>query len=549
MSGPENFFTRCLGPAGITIKRYSPESGKAKNILLASGETLAIEKLKDRIFNKITDLDGSVIAGDLKLFRDITEFEKKFREFCETNTLLKIEERIEAPAEFHNLTLNVDLAHPGREMKYFLTKDEYVHPMSGWVYIRTMGLEETEAFSSARQVYPVYLPRSPKGVSKHKLLNEKIDAFNTYVPPKWMEYEGPLPDRLPPLFEKLVNHIFPIKLEREYFYSWLHDSLFKRSMVYLILCGVGGNGKNRLKLVLRALHGHDNSIDGKRSTLKERFNSQLVEATLAWFDELHYDMEMENVMKEIQNDSMSIEKKGIDASRSTQIYPSLVITNNKPRDNYIALDARKFVPLVLSNERLEESMTPDEIDELSKKVENSTSKTFDNKFLAQIGRWLKKHGRSRKWPNLEYKGPMFYKLAHTSMSKWQKKAATLIFESDKIQAHKYKFVEGKGYPWAEIEALYLKKQTDRSLHFPDSSSVKYFFDIFVDAKGKPAFETEMIPGKKNTMGDFYVRTINEGAGIMSESEDLLSSITGVKDAKTENDDPEESEEADEVMDL
>src|SRR5690606_21243232 len=111
--------------------------------------------------------------------------------------------------------------------------------------------------------------------------------------------------------------------------SWLYHSMFKRSFVYLILCGAPGTGKNRLKLVLRALHGHINTIDGKRSTLIERFNSQLADSTLAWFDELHYNMEMENTMKELQNDSISIERKGIDATRSTSIHASLIISNNK----------------------------------------------------------------------------------------------------------------------------------------------------------------------------------------------------------------------------
>ena len=132
----------------------------------------------------------------------------------------------------------------------------------------------------------------------------------------------------------------------------MYAALFNRAYTFLILCGAGGIGKNRLKLVNKALHGHHNAIDGKKSTFTERFNSQLYDCTEAWFDELTYTMDMENVMKEIQNDTISIERKGIDATRSTKIYASSVISNNKPRDNYIAFDARKFVPLQLTNNRL-----------------------------------------------------------------------------------------------------------------------------------------------------------------------------------------------------
>src|SRR5690606_14664466 len=139
------------------------------------------------------------------------------------------------------------------------------------------------------------------------------------------------------------------------------------------------------------------------------------ESTLAWVDELRYDDEMENTMKELQNDSISIERKGIDTTRATKIHASIVISNNKPRANYIAFDARKFVALKIAGHRLEESMSLEEIDLLTRKVEDEKSEHFDSKFLAQIAKWIKRRGASKKWRNLEYKGPMFWTLAHTSM--------------------------------------------------------------------------------------------------------------------------------------
>ena len=367
---------------------------------------------------------------------------------------------------------------------------------------------------------PEYLPRSKPGIDKLKSKGKESVVFNKYIPPLWKNYQefDKLPDRLPTIFEKLVTHLFPIAEEREYFYAWLHASMYSRAFVYLVLCGAPGTGKNRLKLILRALHGHANSIDGKRSTLVERFNSQLSDSTLAWFDELHYDMDMENIMKELQNDTISIERKGVDATRATRIYASLVISNNKPRDNYIAFDARKFVPLKVTSKRLEQSMTKEEIDQLTAKVENEDSETFDIKFLAQIAKWIKKHGKSNKWPQLEYKGPMFYTLAHTSMSRWQKKAATMVLEANPQTSARITYDEEKGFLWSSMQEINQKKNGDRSLQFPDFTSVKYFFDIFKDGQGRKAFKTRNV--KDNIMGDFWVKPLFEHTAIITEQKVL-----------------------------
>jgi hypothetical protein len=380
-------------------------------------------------------------------------------------------------------------------------------------------LFRSDAVSAARKVVPEYLPRSGTGVfSRKNLYGNEEEVLNTYIPPKWMEYaeKNRMKDSLPESFNRLVNHLFPLEIEREYLFSWIYHSLFSRSFVYLVLCGAPGTGKNRLKLILRALPGHENTIDGKRSTLVERFNSQLSDATLAWFDELSYDMEMENVMKELQNDSISIEKKGIDATRSTKIYSSLVVSNNKPRDNYIAFDSRKFAPLVISSRRLETSMDPGMIARMSSWVEDPAAPTYNLPYIARIGNWIRNHGRSDKWPHLEYRGPMFYMLAHTSMTRWQKKAVTIMTDAEKVLPGRAVVDPKKGILWSSIQELSQKKNGDRSLQFPDFTTIKYFFDIFLDSKGNKAFKTESI--RDDIMGDFWVKPVVGNLKIVTEAE-------------------------------
>jgi hypothetical protein len=513
-----------------SLQRY--DVSKARPVLLAGATAISVERLCQKFVMELkTDLFrleslSSFVYDSEKMAELLEEYAKKKHKFTGAPV------SIEVPEHYSELTLNLDQSHIGRDLRFFMTtKEEVISEVAGNVYLRVMGMKDDAALSVARKVVPQYLPRSKPGVTKVRNIGkEEVDVFNSYIPPEWMSYDKPLPDRLPKLFERLVNHLFPLKIEREYFYAWLYASLFNRAFVYLILCGPGGTGKNRLKLVLRALHGHQNTVDGKRSTLIERFNSQLADSTLAWFDELTYDQEMENFMKEVQNDSISIERKGVDATRSTKIYASLAISNNKPRDNYIAFDARKFVPLQIGRARLDTVMTPEEIEELTGKVETWNSPTYDIAFLAQIGRWIKKHGRSNRWSHLEYKGPMFYKLAHTSMSRWQKKAASIIIEGVGLNNSRIVEDREKGFLWSTVAEQSQKKNGDRSLQFPDFTTVKHFFEIFVDGKGRPTFKTTNVPG--NIMGDFYVRLINKNASILTESE-VNQAVTGDEDGQSE----------------
>lgn len=522
-----------LSAAGIEILKY--DAKKQRPISTRSHGTVDIVKFAA----KLRDLLGVNALKHPEVFTacsDPNSLSKMVEEYADENEISVEKKTYEVPPEYRRLTLNIDVTHQGQNTKFFMTDErELISPIAGAVWVKVMHIEEPTAVEMARKVQPEYMPRHRAGIHKLPGMSDiPIDTFNTYVPPRWKDFKDPLPDKLPVLFEKLVNHLFPLEEEREYFYNWLHASLFDRAFVFLVLCGAPGTGKNRLKLVLRALHGHWNSVDGKRSSFSERFNSQFGECTLAWFDELHYDMDMENTMKEVQNDSISIERKGVDATRSTKLHASFAIANNKPRDNYIAFDARKFAPLLLTEKRLETSMTKKEIDELTRKVEDWTKEEFDIKFLAQIARWVKKHGNTGKWTNLEYKGPMFYKLAHTSMSRWQKRAIQSILEMNDKNSGRIKFDPEKGYLWSSVAEVMNRKAGDKSLQFPDSSTVRHLFDVFVDAKGRKSFKTIGVPG--NMMNDFYVKLIRKDVEIMSENEEIKKGGSGGKQVQEEDDD-------------
>jgi hypothetical protein len=372
------------------------------------------------------------------------------------------------------------------------------------------------------------------------MTEEEEKILNTYVPPEWELWrkKNPkdwqkLPSKPPKLVMKLLTHLIPDPKERKYFYAWLYASLTARSYVYLVLCGAPGAGKNRLKLLLRALHGRDNTNDGKKSTLDNRFNYQLSQGTLTWFDELKYDSDMENVMKEIQNDYLSIERKGVDATRSSTIHSSMVISNNKPRDNFLAFDARKFAPLMLAPVDLRHSMSEAEIELFSRKVETGKP-DFDVRFVAQVAKWILSIGAAnlKTWPTLEYRGPMFWTLAHTSMARWQKKAISTLI--DKKTGIRVGWDDAEGaHIWSKVEEKITKRSGEHAMVFPDYSSVKAFFDIFCDGNGMRAFTTKLIPGN-NIMGDFYIYPLMDKVDIITEATVAQQREKGRRDGKKDS---------------
>lgn len=519
-------FKEALEAAKIQITKYDPT--KARPVGTNIG-TMDMRKfcgtLLERLGTEILKYPDIVLAA-----HDHAKMDELLAEHCPSEPS-KEPGTPQIPEKFKKYTLNVDMSmKAGWDSFFITTPDEYKSRTTGSYYLQRSKIDLSDAFELAREVIQEYHPRRQAGVTTvvNGQTREEEKIFNSYIPAEWVVWkkENPkewrkLPSKPPTLVMKVLKHLVPCPEERRYLYAWIYASLTSRSYVYLILCGPGGSGKNRLKILLRGLHGQKNAIDGKKSTLTERFNSQLCENTLVWFDELKHDMEMENVMKEIQNDYMAIEKKGIDATGSSDIHSSLVISNNKPKDNYLAFDARKFAPLVLHKENLKKSMTEEEIETYSQKVD-PRKPGFDVKFVAQVAKWILRIGKDNlaKYPDLEYRGPMFWKLAHTSMTRWQKRAIDMVIEQSAGVKTGWDAKEG-AFQWSKLEGKVIKRSGDKSMAFPDYSSVQAFFEIFRDANGAKAYNTKIIPGR-NILGDFWIYPLLDHVEVITEASETVA---------------------------
>lgn len=362
----------------------------------------------------------------------------------------------------------------------------------------------------AKSLVRAYEPRESIGTYDAELPSgEVVRHINKYIPPTWPEYSSHVPDKLPDSIETLFNQIIN-PMDRLYFLHWLYLSIATRATTYLVLQGDPGVGKNIIKLIVRALHGHNNSGDGNESMLNTKFNTKFRDVTYIHFDELDYDKKRKGRMKEIPNGSISYEGKGVDATRADKIFCSAIITNNYPKDNYITFDDRKFAPMTLSQSRLEDVIPPEEIAILRGKVEDPGQDTYDVGYIAQIGRWILNHGyRPDLFPQGEYRGPKFWELAHSSMSGWQKVSIEVllnleIYSKRDWEKNKEK-VETGTLLFSDIKKLAIanKNFNIKDREFPrDYSSAEQFIKIFRGLNGEKVFEVR--PSEDKITGDFYV---------------------------------------------
>ncbi len=490
-------FQKVCNKYSIVIVGYNKGTGQ---VVTTEGK-----KSLDRIFKKIKD--GLVeLYSDPEYSEHIAELTKMAKDSAyRVRLVLSLIEKFkvrevkasggnvqEVAESLKNFKICINISDP--EDRRLVSPDfRIAEGYSADIYQLANSLTEEEVYQSSIYALFKYAPRTSERFYKQEDdVTGETSVLNTYNPPKWANIDpSSVPDELPDLFRRIVEHLVPIEEEREYLYDWMYNSMTNRSRVYLVLCGHPGIGKTTIKDVLRALHGKSNFIYGKKSTLTSNFNSQLSQGTLISFDELNYTAEEENVMKEIPNGNVSIERKGIDANRGSEMHASLLINNNKPRDNYLDFDSRKFVPLTLNTERLETSLSSEEITEFYSKIDVD-KETMDLEYIAQIGYWILRHGKSDKWPNGEYKSKMFYTICHTSLAKWKKKVITLLRKRLNEEC-----------TCSELEELFNKETKRSSLIFPDYTTVQYFLQIYRDFNGNKVYEVEEM--EDDSYNDFIIR--------------------------------------------
>lgn len=267
----------------------------------------------------------------------------------------------------------------------------------------------------ARFVYEPY--------KKQKLFigEDGVSCFNTYEPPAWARdsfyFGAPIRtvSECPSLFARLLNHLFDAdEPSIEFVKDWLTNAIHRKNQTYLCAIGVEGAGKGTLSDVIANVIGPTNFVKVRDEIVKGRFNASLRNKRLVHIDEIKLrDEEQINRLKDLVNDTIEIERKGID-TESVRNYASIYISTNNLDAITLSPTDRRFSIVQISEDSLLKSMTEKEIVDLK----------YDSELHNEIALWL--FGRTiTSNLNKPFRGARFEDVREATLKDWER---SLLYE-------------------------------------------------------------------------------------------------------------------------
>lgn len=199
---------------------------------------------------------------------------------------------------------------------------------------------------------------------------EGFYKFNTYNCPFWLIehffYDKELnPCELPDLYKSFLVHLTDGDKESyEYILDWLSTMLKSRNYCILSTIGNQGIGKGVLGSIMEKLVGKDNFSLTDNRLIKKEFNAQILNKRLVYIDELKVQNSTEeNRLKLLINDTIEVEKKGVD-SVNVKNFSSTYVSSNDFDAVRLRGDDRRFSIVDLTDKKLIEVMNQKEINDL-----------------------------------------------------------------------------------------------------------------------------------------------------------------------------------------
>lgn len=276
---------------------------------------------------------------------------------------------------------------------------------------------------------------------------EGIHYFNTYSPPLWQKEHYP-PDRYkrPELFIDFIEQLFPSRNSRDLTLRWMYRALWGRNQTALILFGVKGTGKSILSQIMKAFTRPEYANNAPDSVFSSNFNSILGKSRILVAEEAIVRGAGHNKLKNWLNGEANIERKGIDADRTTRIYPNIIITSNNLHDMYLESDDRRFSVPEIRTERMDlKEWTP-------KKIEDFLALCrHDSEYMAHVAHYLYDNFRNAEdFEQIRDTKP-FNDIVTASLSEWRRGIveAAEKCEEDRLDLTKMKrdFKEDRSENW------------------------------------------------------------------------------------------------------
>ena len=215
-----------------------------------------------------------------------------------------------------------------------------------------------------------YNPNEPKRLYQKDL----VWYYNRYLPPSWYEstfYSNgnvvvDVRKEIPPLYGKFFNHLVDgDKKSYDYVLKWLANAVRFRNFCVLTAIGSQGIGKGVLGDIMRELFGKSNYHQGDNRLITKDFNKQFKNKKCVFIDEVRIlKPEHVNKFKALINDYIECEGKGENAIEIRN-YASIYIASNDFDSIVLTADDRRFSIVNLTSTRLDATMDPDTIGQLS----------------------------------------------------------------------------------------------------------------------------------------------------------------------------------------
>lgn len=196
--------------------------------------------------------------------------------------------------------------------------------------------------------------------------------LNNYEPPFWerahffQQGELPIASSEPPtLIKQFLMHLVDNDLQSyEYVLDWMSQSLLGRNLTILTAIGEEGVGKGTLAKLLSHLVGNSNFVKVRADVFKKSFNAPLENKRIVFIDEAALKGQEEyNRIKDVVNDEIEVEKKGIDAY-TIKNYASFFLASNDNNAIQPSPGDRRFSIINMTEIKLKDSPLRGHIDEL-----------------------------------------------------------------------------------------------------------------------------------------------------------------------------------------
>ena len=315
-----------------------------------------------------------------------------------------------------------------------------------------------------------YNPYDPAPYEEIQYYGTPAIKVNTYLPPEWKLTPEVQVSECPDIIMRFFEHFIPEETCRQYVFERMYMIAHDRLEVFMVFNSPTGTGKGIFTRILEQGVGKGNYVLAPHGWSRSIFNSWLQDKQLVVFDEVKVETdgkdENVNYLKRIVNAEQTVEKKGVDADKTMEVFASYILTNNHgPKNFKMEDDNRRFSVVEMTQKKMEDVFTLDQVNEIVAAVE-------DRDTMNRFWLWLTANfgPNKRKYRNKFHlwKGELYWKFKYESKPMWQRFLIDTLTNNPDAPEYTYRNLEG-------MFREYINASGGAGLSFPRKRTAISFF--------------------------------------------------------------------------